>query len=364
MMVETYLRRGQRKVKRLVLHPGVRNAGLVFGYGGSAFLLSAAGLSGSAQPFAVGLVCAGTGWRTLVMSLGAALGYPFFWGKGGLQGIVWAAAAGMLALLLGKREETREQPLMIPAITSFLTAVTGLVFRLLLGDKTPFPVYALRTLITFGSGVLFTQTARCRDSVTRWLTGAVTVLALTRAAPRLGLGYMAAVILTTGGGLPAAALAGLGLDLAQVTVLPMTAVLCAGSLIQMFPFRQKWKHYASPGFACLAVMAVCGVWEKLPVVALFLGGALGALLPVQPETIRRRGDTGVAQVRLELGAVVLATTAQLLEEGDPPPVDQEALLTLASQQACGSCPANKNCPTRENLSAALLLNPLDADCSH
>ena len=34
-----------------------------------------------------------------LMSLGAMVGYPTFWGSTGRQGIVWAAAGGLLALL-------------------------------------------------------------------------------------------------------------------------------------------------------------------------------------------------------------------------------------------------------------------------
>ena len=42
MMVETYLRRGQRELQRLALDPKVRGVGAVMAYGGSGFLLSAA----------------------------------------------------------------------------------------------------------------------------------------------------------------------------------------------------------------------------------------------------------------------------------------------------------------------------------
>ena len=107
----------------MALDPRSRSAGLVLFFGGSGFLLSAAGLTGCPQPLAMGMICATTGWRALVMSLGAMAGYPVFWGSIGNPGIVWSAAGGLLALLLGKREEARQQPLMIPAIAAFLTAV-------------------------------------------------------------------------------------------------------------------------------------------------------------------------------------------------------------------------------------------------
>ena len=70
MMVETYLRRGKRSLQRLALDPRTRRMGAVAFFGGSGFLLSAAGLGESPQPLAMGLICAATGWRALVLSLG------------------------------------------------------------------------------------------------------------------------------------------------------------------------------------------------------------------------------------------------------------------------------------------------------
>ena len=364
MMVETYLHRGRRTLERWALDPRIRSAGMVMAYGGSGFFLSAAGLLASPQPLAMGLICAGTGWRTLMMCIGAMVGYPAFWGAAGQQGIVWSAAGCMLALLLGKRQETAEQPLMIPAIAAFLTAVTGLSFRLILKEDTPIPLYALRIMLTFASGVLFVQASRCRDSITDWLVGGVAVLALAQVTPAgfFNPGYIAAAAVGVTGAFPAAALAGLGLDLAKVTRLPMTAVLCAGYLIRMIPFAQKWKHYASPGFAALIIMTVCGVWDKGVLLGMFLGGGLGALLPMQPGAVRRRADSGVLQVRLELGAEVMTATRQLLLESQPPPIDTQALLHRARDRACGHCSARKNCQVKEMLTMEMLQNPLDAEC--
>lgn len=347
----------------MALDPKARSVGLVLFFGGSGFLLSAAGLTGYPQPLAMGMICATTGWRALVMSLGAMAGYPVFWGSGGNMGIVWAAAGGLLALLLGKREESREQPLMIPAIAAFLTAVTALTFRFFLRTGTPAVMLCLQVGLAFLSGVLFTQGARCRDSVTDWLATAVAVLALARVElGPLGLGYIAAGLLAVYGAFPAAALSGLALDVSGVTAVPMGAVMTLAWFLRMIPFDKRWQHYASPGAACIGVMAACGVKDWLPLPGLFLGGAMAALLPPKPEYARRRGETGAAQVRLELGAEVMATMQQLVLEIVPPPIDAEALLEKARDRACGGCSARKNCPQREALTLHHLDAPLDADC--
>ena len=364
MMVETYLRRGQRGLQQILLEPGIRSAAAVAAYGGSGFLLSGASLAGYPQPLAVGLICAGTGWRTLVMSIGAMLGYPAFWGMAGRQGIVWSAAAGLLALLLGKRQETRQQPLMIPMITAFLVSLTGLVFLLMLREQIPVTIYFLRTALAFFSGVLFTQAARQRDAVTDWLIGGVSVMALAQAAPVpwLSLGYLAAGLLALPGSFPAAVMAGLGLDLAQVTKISMTAVMAAAALIRMIPFDRRWQHYASGGFACIAIMAACGIWDPLPLPGLLLGGALSFLLPPRAGIPRSRGQTGAAQVRLELGAAALGTAGDLLKKYEPPPVDQEGIFRRALDTACESCPEKAACHHRDTMTQSLLHDPAEANC--
>ena len=347
----------------MALDPKARSAGLVLFFGGSGFLLSAAGLTGWPQPLAMGMICATTGWRALVMGLGAMAGYPVFWGSAGNPGIVWAAAGGLLALLLGKREEAREQPLMIPAIGAFLTAVTGVTFRFFLRTQIPPVMLCLQVALTFLSGVLFTQGARCRDAVTDWLATAVAVLALARVElGPFGLGYIAAGVLAVYGAFPAAALSGLALDVSGVTQVPMGTVMTLAWFLRMIPFDKRWQHYASPGGACIAVMAACGIRELTPLPGLFLGGAMAALLPPKPEYARRRGETGAAQVRLELGAELMAAMEQLVLEITPPPVDEESLLEKAKIRACGTCSARKNCPQRESLTLHHLDAPLDADC--
>ena len=361
--METYLRRGRRTCQRLLLNPKIRTGGVVLLCGGSGFLLSAASLGNYPQPLAMGLILAMSGWHAAVMSLGAMLGYWVFWGIAGLQGLVWSASGGLLALLLA-RHIPEEQPLIFPAISAFLTALTGLLFQLVLRDTVPVPVYFLRIVLAAGAGLLFPVALGRRTAVTDWLVGGVAVLALAQASPvpYLGLGYLAAGALAVGSAFPAAVLGGLGLDLAQVTRIPMTAVLCLAGVIRMIPFERKWMRCLAPGAAGLVVMAICGIRDYTPLPGLILGGGLGMLMPPSQETARRRGETGLAQVRLELGAEVLGATQQLFLETAPPPVDASAVLQKVRQRACGSCSARNSCPQQSSLDISLLQNPLDAQC--
>lgn len=362
--METYLRHGRRQLQRWMLDPKIRTGAVIFAFGGGGFLLSAASLSNHAQPLAMGCVCALAGWQAVVMSLGAMAGYLTFWGQAGLQGIVWAVTGCLLALLLGKRKELEEQPLLLSAIASVLVAVSGVVFRFFMEDDTPFLVYFLRIFLAAGATWLFSRVQQRRDAFTEWITGGVAALALAQVVPipYLGLGYAAAGIIAMGSAFPGAALAGLGLDLAQVTPVPMTAVLCLTYFVRMIPFERKWLRYASPGAACLITMGICGVWDVTPLPGLFLGGALGYLLPPRPEVVHRRGETGVAQVRLELGAEMLAQLQQLLLETEDPKVDEEALLLKARDRACGTCSARKTCEETNRLTTAHLRSPLDIHC--
>lgn len=363
MMVEAYLRRGRRRMEQLLLEPGIRGLLLALLYGGGGFLLTAASLGNSPQPIAMGMICGFTGWRAVLITLGALAGYPTFWGRAGLPGIAWSASAGLLALLVGRREESRNQPLMIPAIAAFLTAITGLCFQVLLRDRTPPLLYGLGIGLAGITAMLFTQAVRCRDPVTDWLIGALATLALAQVPlGTVNPGCVAAGLLSVSGAFPAAALAGLGLDLAQVTKVPMTAVTCLSWFIRLIPFDKRWQHYAAPGFGALAVMAACGIWDWSVLPGLVLGGGAAALLPARSQIPHRRGETGAAQVRLEVGAEMFFTLRQLLTETQPPPVDGRALLERATERACGTCSARNRCTQRLTLTLEHLEHPLEADC--
>lgn len=362
--MESYLRRGQRWVQKLSVTPWIRTVGMILAWSGGGFFLSAASILRFAQPLAMGLIAAATGWQAVMAGLGAAAGYWLFWNVAGSQGVVWASSGTLLAVLLGRQIPVREQPLVIPAIAAFLTAITGLAFQLLLGDTTPVSIYLLRVVLAFCGTAVFRQAVERRSAVTNWLVGGLAALAIAQVAPvpGFGLGYVAAGAMAVTGALPGAVLAGLGLDLAQVTQVPMTAVLGLAWLLRMIPFERRWVRYILPAASCLGIMILGGIWDGTTLPGLLLGGAAGYLLPPKPEAIPRRGETGFAQVRLELGAEVMGITRQMLLETRVGPIDEQAILQKARERACGGCSCRKNCPEQAKLTAYHLQNPLEVDC--
>ena len=362
--VETYLRRGRKTLGRWWSVPkvklGLQTAFLV----GSGFVLSAAALMEGPQPLAVGLAAALTGWRCLAAGLGAMLGYRVFWGQAGFQGMVWTLGGILCALLLGKREDVQDQPLLIPALCALVLSASGVGFQLLGETDTTLPVYLVRVVLAGASALLFARVARRGDTLMDWIAEGTAVLALSRVlpVPWLNLGTVAAGVLAVGGAFPAAALAGMGLDLARVTAVPMTAVLCAAYLTRMIPGKHRLWRGAAPAAGGILVMGLCGVWDASLLPGLFAGGALGLLMPLRVQLHHRRGETGLAQVRLELSARILQETRNRLLEPRASPVDEGAVLEKAIQNACGSCSARSNCTVREKLTVSALQHPMDTPC--
>ena len=358
--VESFLLRQKRQIRRWALDARVQLMAKVTMYGGSGFFLSALSLQGGCQPLAMGLICAVSGWRALVMALGAAAGYRVFWGDAGLEGMVWAAAGCLLALL-GKLLPVRSMPLLVPGIAGVVTAVTGLVF-LFFRQETSFSLYILRVLLAPVSALFFTRAMLRRDPLTDWICGGIAVLALSGAMPVHWLGYAAAGVISVWSSFPAAAMAGLGLDLARITPLPMAAVICVSWFARLLPFQYRWMRYLVPGVVCLGIMGLCGVWDLHPLPGLVLGGLLGYCLPPRPDAIHRRGETGVAQVRLEMTAGVLSYTQRLLLEVQEPDIDEEALFRQAVSRACGVCVNRESCREQQRLTCEQLHDPESFTC--
>lgn len=361
--IQSYVRRQKHVLRRWTLDPRLHTFGRAAAHFLAGFGLSAASLGTACQPFAMGLVCACTGWSAVMAAVGSSFGYLIFWGSLGHQGILWIIAGLGAAVLLGDRRVTGDTPYLLPAVAGLIVSAGGVVFQTWMQDSTPIPVYLIRVAVGAASTALFYRVLRGRNPILDWLTWGVAILALAQIVPvpYLGLGFIAAGALSVSGAFPAVALAGLALDLARVTPVSMTAVLCGSFLVRFFPRCPKGLSSTAAGIVYLVVMGLCGQWDLAPLPALLLGGVAGNFLPVPHKAVHRRGETGAAQVRLEMAAGVLSQTESLLLEAPAVPVDEDALVARAAERACSSCPCRKSCKdTRRiaQLPGLLLHKPL------
>ncbi len=356
-----YVRRWQRMLRRWVLDPKVQISAQALGLFLGGLLLSAASLRQQALTLPLALVLAVTGWPAVLIAAGGMAGYLLFWGSAGTQGVLWLCAGLPAALLLGRRNLVENTPWLLPALAGVITALVGLAFQLWLGDETKVSMYLLRVAAAILCTRLFAAIGQRRDPVLEWAVCAVAVLALAqvRLFPYFGLGYLAAGILVTAGAFPAAALAGLALDLSQVTAVPMTAAVSLAWTIRLIPGIPKQILACAPAAVYILVMALSGTWDVQPLPGLLAGGFAALLIPAGPEVSRRRGETGFAQVRLEMAASTISQTRQILMEVEEHPVDEAAIIAKAADRACSGCPCRSKC--KENpasLPASLLHRPL------
>ncbi len=361
--LQSYVRRGQHVFRRLALDPRLHTAGRAAAYSLSGFFLSAASLSSRPLPLSMGLVCACSGWSAVLAALGGGAGYLLFWGDAGQQGLLWLALGLGIALLLKDRRISRDTPLLLPAAAALVVAAAGVISQSLLADTTPISIYLLRVFLAAACTWIFTRVLQTRNPLLDWLACGFGVLALAQIVPipYFGLGYLASGILAVTGAFPAAALAGLALDLAQVTSVPMTAVMTLSYLVRLLPERFRGLFRLGPGVVYILVIYLLGTWDLMPLPGLLVGGIVGSLLPTGTKVAHRRGETGAAQVRLEMAAGVLAQAEQILLEAPVIPVDEGGLVTKAAERACGGCPCRKGCkdsPRICQLPGLLLHKPL------
>lgn len=326
------------------------------------FALAAGSLQGCFQPLALGLLCAGRGGAgAAAAALGGVAGYLWFWGGAGWQAVVWMTAGLAVSLGLGDRGISSRQKLLLPACAAVIVAGGGVLFLYRYADDTPVDIYLIRVGLSLASTLVFRAWLERRGSWADWLAQGLLVLALAQIrALGLNLGHIAAGYLGSQGALASAVLAGLGLDGARPWGVGMTQVMCLGFCIRMIPGKPRWLDAFAPAFAYLPVMVFQGKFDLSPMPALVAGGLLRFALPglgkLEPK--RRRGETAVAQLRLEQMALALRHMEQSLLLTAPVRPDREAVLERARCAACDTCPERRSCKGRlETMETGLLEQP-------
>ena len=351
-----------RSFGRVLRSRGVQRLGTAGLWFAGGFSLAAAAVERSFQPLALALVCAGRGgWRSAAAALGGALGYLWFWGMGGGQGVLWMVPGLLVSLLLGDRGISRRQVMLLPACAAVVVSGSGVLMLLQWGDQTPVAIYLLRVALAMGATLVFRLWLERRGSWADWLAQGLFVLALGQiTVAAVNLGALAAGYLGSQGALASAALAGLGLELASPRFGGMAGVMCLGFCLRLIPGKPRWLDAAAPALAWVPVMALAGRFDPAPLPGLLLGGMARLILPGlgKLEPRRRRGETAVAQLRLEQMALALRHMEQSLLLTAPIPPDRAAVAERCQRAACDLCPERRGCKGRlEPLPEKLLEQP-------
>ncbi len=350
IMAGNVLRRWKRRFRKVMANPKVRIPVNLAGSFLGGFCLSAASLGNLPQPFCLAVLCCGLpGWLPLPFAVGGALGYRVFWGSAGLQGLVWVASSLPVCVLLGQRG--RKIRLLPAGLAGLVVAVCGVVFQFWQGENTSIAMYLLRIALAAGTTWLLQSALQQQEPTAQWLAMGIGVLALAQVAPVrfLNLGFLVAAVMALAAPFPTVAVAGLALDLAGVSSVPMTAVLCMVYLVRLIPWLPRGSLPLAPAGVYVTVMSLCGRMDFLPVPALVLGGLGSLLLSQRMGRVGRRGETGFVQTRLEMVSGVMAQAGQLLQETVAYPMDEGALMMRATDRACSTCEYRQECGEAERV---------------
>ena len=361
--IESYVRKKQNGLWEMLANPTVHTLCRMAAAAAVGFFLSGASLMQQALPIALAAVWIFDRWMAVPAAAGGICGYLLLWGQAGYEPAVWLGAGLICTLLLDGRQLSRDAPLLAPACAGLIVAAGGVVFQNLMDGGASIGIYLLRVALAAGCTYIFQQAAKTRNPVLLWVTSGFCVLALAQLAPVpwMGLGYLTAAALTMGWAFPAAAISGLALDLSRITAVPMGAVTVLSYLVRLIPGVPRWSLRLAPAGMYLLIMGLSGVWDLKPLPMLLAGGILGTFLPEPGRATHRRGEVGVAQVRLEVAAGVLQETRQLLMEVPDIPLDETALVARAAEEACSRCPCRKSCKDMKKISQLpgdLLQKPL------
>lgn len=350
--LQSFAQKAKVRVRTWGLKPEIHLALQALGYFCGGFFLSAARLAGQYLPLSMAFLLSCRGYGALLAASGGLLGYLVFWSSACQQGYFWLVLALPVALLLGERRILQQMPLLLCTTAAAIVALSGVIFQQLGLETGSVGIYLLRIALALGATRLCNLVMQGRNPMLDWIAGAFGVLALCQVAPSpwINPGFFAAGMLACSGAFPGAVLAGLALDLGQVCPLPMTAVLALGYLVRFLPRCSRGLRVGALGFVYASVMLILDVYYPQPLPALVLGGLVGVLLPLPGNTQHRRGETGVAQVRLEMAAGVLSQTRQLLMEVTQPDVDEDGLMHRAAERACAGCAYRKNCKDARRIS--------------
>lgn len=315
------------------------------------FLLGAAGVRTTPLPLAVGLLASlDFGLLNLLVCVSCVSGTLAFWGLRAGSEPAAVLFLVFLAQALFEGTAPKKTRWLMPCLASAVTAVVGVAF-LLEGTavaRSDLSLFLLRIALSGCSALFFTQARRARGTPADWFAAGALVLSLAQLLlfSKLDLGLVLAAILTCTAppglaALPLAAACGLALDLARITPVILTPVLCLSALGAAAAPKKRLRFFF-PTLLSFPFMLLWGEFDALVPISLATGGAVSLFLPrsLIPQPVQERpGSDPDAAARLQSVADVLSQIQATLmtENGNAKHDDAAAIFDQATDQVCRSC---------------------------
>lgn len=257
--------------------------------------------------------------------------------------------AGVLLALLGagllSGTGLRKKPWVGPLLAGIVCLVTYGTF--LLTDGTlhgqELGRLALQLLAATGSQWAFSRGRQAPEGPAHWCRAALVVLGLCQVLVLrvLDPGLMLAAALSLGGiSLPGVLFCGLAVELAQITPVPVTAVLCLCALVGKAGLRHRGRALL-PAVGALGAGFLRGGLDPVLIMSFLAGGCVGTLLTHGPG--QQTQESGPEAKRLCLAGQALEQVARILEETRLPSHTGSRLFDEAAREACPGCSRWQRC---------------------
>lgn len=345
-------------LKALPKLPGSRTAGRHILTTVLAFVLSAAALGPVELPLIYGLLLSmAADWPALLAAGAGSLGALVFWQGDALAELLAGTVACLLAGAVFAGSGFRKKPWFLPVLCGGITAILGMTF--LLGGpeitRADLGHLLLRTLAAAGAQTIFSRLwAQPGPGI---LAGAVGLAQLGLSQLLVfrvvGLGFVVAAFVSCAGfGLPMALFAGLGVDLARITGVSVTAISCLAHLVGKVSHRRRLVVFL-PGALSLAWGMAAGKPDLVLTLSLTLGGLSAVFVPAPKR--EEQFKTGPEEARLILGAATLEYLGETFSQPEPEGHDAALLFDQAAVRACAGCAKWHKCWQEESEQTYCLL---------
>ncbi len=334
--------------------PRGKKLGKCFLTGAVAFVLSPCSMGSLQIPVLTGfLFSLNAGWTALLAAAMGCLGGTVFWQGDVLAELLAGAVAALLAVAVASG--VKKKPWIKSLLCACVTFGLGLLFRFMQGvpGKQELLELGLRTGFALGAQIAFRYAGEKKsplavDGVLAFVAMGLGQLLVLRI---VDLGFvLGAALACAGESLPMALFCGLGLDLAGITPVPMSAVLCLTAFgNKLLPRRRV--SFLVPSMLALLWGIAAGSFDPVLPASLLLGGAVSVLL--RPKAAPAKKEVHPQEVRLMAAATVLGQLAESLETEEKEWPGEEMLLAQITGSACGDCPRWQQCRETEMNRATL-----------